>query len=818
MSIRLKLIVGCLGLTMVVFGLGLFARSSQQQIGTIATRIYDEALLSLSYLRSAQNSLVKLEADLRDRLDANAILKTAPRLQQDDPKQSAEIRLDDILGDLKVAADRAISPAGGQKVEEIRNRILHLRADRFVSTPAFLQTLKVIDNELDTAVEIFAGDGYRFRREVGDLIERADRQSQIALAGGVGGALIISVLLSTLIIPPVRRAVGIATAIASGKLDNEIRPSGGGETSQLLTALATMQTSIRELMAAQAASFGSQIALQNTRFDAALNNMSQGLCLIDAEGRLIIRNRRFEEMFCGGDDAPAAEAVLQDERYAALFDTGDPSGAIHALADGRRIAVSSEAVPGGGWVVTLEDFTERHRAEARLTHMTQHDLLTGLPNRRQFRERVAQALLRRRGGRNVAMLSINLDGFKAVNDLLGQPAGDALLQSVSARLLDLAGKGEFVARIGGDEFGIVKNLRLDERPDALAEGVLAALSQPFDLHGVPATVGASIGIALADELADGEAAVETLLKNADLALERAKSEGRSTYRFFEPEMDAQLQMRRKLELDLRGATDRGELELFYQPFVDVETQTITGFEALLRWTHPELGPVSPAEFIPVAEASGLIHAIGHWALLTACQEAATWPDDLVVSVNLSPVQFKNRALVHDVVGALTAAGLPAARLHLEVTESLFLQDGETVAAMLQAFREHGVGVSMDDFGTGYSSLGYLSRFPFDKIKIDQSFVRAVDQRDNHAIIRAVIGLGRAMDIAVIAEGVETAEQLAILRTAGCKEVQGYYFSRPRPSGEVAAAIRQFGTLHGRRTGGARSPHDRLAPAARLAAG
>ncbi|GGK17598.1 putative bifunctional diguanylate cyclase/phosphodiesterase [Salinarimonas ramus] len=458
----------------------------------------------------------------------------------------------------------------------------------------------------------------------------------------------------------------------------------------------------------------------------------------------------------------------------------------HLRADGSEIAVLSYArsieMGGSRAVVVLGvDVTERERAEAKIAHMALHDALTDLPNRVLFRERVDEALSRlRRAGDGVAVLCLDLDHFKAVNDTLGHPVGDKLLTQVAARLTANVREADMVARLSGDEFAIVaRDACAPQALDALAQRLVAALDEPFEIDGHQVVIGLSIGIAIAP--ADG-ADADTLIKNADIALYRAKAEGRRGYRFFEASMDARLQARRLLELDLREAVRRGELVLHYQPQMDTEHDRITGFEALLRWQHPTRGLVPPADFIPVAEETGLIVPIGEWVVRRACADATAWREPYRVAVNLSPAQFKSKALVASIVHALADTRLPAQRLELEITESVLLAETEGNLATLHALKQLGVKISLDDFGTGYSSLSYLRSFPFDKIKIDRSFVRELSEReDSAAIIRAIAGLGQSLGMATMAEGVETREQLERLRTLGLTEVQGYLLSPPRPA-------------------------------------
>jgi diguanylate cyclase (GGDEF)-like protein/PAS domain S-box-containing protein len=461
---------------------------------------------------------------------------------------------------------------------------------------------------------------------------------------------------------------------------------------------------------------------------------------------------------------------------------------IHVLTFGRRVTFEGR----DGYLVAIADITERRKAEARIAHMAHHDGLTNLPNRELYQDRLKQALDHgESGNKRVAVLCVDLDLFKNVNDSFGHPMGDRLLKAVADRLRSEVRGNNLAARLGGDEFAII--LASDVSPNEVsdyANRLIEMLSAGYDIDGIEVVIGASIGIALSP--GDGTSC-EELMRNADMALYRAKSDGGGVHRFFEREMDRLAQRRRDMELDLRRAFANGEFELHYQPLVDIAADRISGFESLLRWRHPEKGMISPADFIPVAEDIGLIVALGEWVLREACTEAAKWPADIKVAVNLSPVQFRSRNLVQAVISALAHSGLSPLRLELEITESLFLAETEANLAILHQLRELGVSISMDDFGTGYSSLSYLRSFPFDKIKIDRSFVKdIVDRPDCVAIVRAISGLGRSLNITTTAEGVETIDQLDWLRAEGCNEVQGFLFSAAKPAAEVAALLLRFG--------------------------
>ncbi|MGX7741092.1 putative bifunctional diguanylate cyclase/phosphodiesterase [Rhodopseudomonas parapalustris] len=461
---------------------------------------------------------------------------------------------------------------------------------------------------------------------------------------------------------------------------------------------------------------------------------------------------------------------------------------IHVLTFGRRVMFDGR----DGFLVAVVDVTERRKAEAKIAHMAHHDGLTNLPNRALYQQRLEQALAQARGsGTIVAVMCVDLDLFKNVNDSFGHPMGDRLLRCVAERLRQQVGDGDLVARLGGDEFAIVlTSLPTPNEASSFAARLIEILSAPYDMDGLEVVIGASVGIALAPS--DGDEC-EALSRNADMALYRAKAAGGGCHHFFEKEMDRQAQIRRDMELDLRQAFARGEFELHYQPLIDLAEDRIGGFETLLRWRHPERGMISPSDFIPVAEDIGLIVGLGEWVLRQACLEAASWPSDVKVAVNLSPVQFRSRNLVQVVISALAQSSLVPHRLELEITESLFLADSEANLATLHQLRSLGVRISMDDFGTGYSSLSYLRSFPFDKIKIDRSFVKDLTERpDCLAIVRAIAGLGRSLDITTLAEGVETIEQLDALRAEGCHEVQGFLFSPARPAAEISGLLMRFG--------------------------
>jgi diguanylate cyclase (GGDEF)-like protein len=545
-----------------------------------------------------------------------------------------------------------------------------------------------------------------------------------------------------------------------------------------------------------------ELERQNIRLDAAVNNISQGLCMMDARGRLVICNEPYARIYDLPEQLLKPGTQLEDI-LSHLFDMGMSAGGtrdeyiawrrdviarreygknIHEL-NNRTIMMQHHPMKDGGWVSTHEDITEQRQNEARIRHLARHDALTDLPNRIEFLEQMAKTEAGLSRGEMAAVLYIDLDHFKAVNDTLGHAVGDEVIKQASARLWGTTRETDVLARLGGDEFALLMR-PIDSAADAarVADRIIKAIATPMLIGGQQIEIGVSVGIAVGP--GDG-VKTDTLVKNADLALYKAKSEGRSTYHFFETGMDADLQQRRSIEAGLRQALQRGELRLVYQPLLGLAENRVICVEALLRWDH-EGRTISPTEFIPIAEETGLIVAIGEWVLREACKTVASWPGDVRIAVNLSPIQFKSKDLVSVVKSALADAQIAATRLELEITETLLLAENDTNLAALHDLRAMGVRISMDDFGTGYSSLSYLRSFPFDKIKIDRSFMRDLTSRgDGQAIIKAVVGLGQSLGMSTTAEGVETEEQLEMVRAHGVSEVQGFLFSPPLPPAALA---------------------------------
>jgi diguanylate cyclase (GGDEF)-like protein len=547
---------------------------------------------------------------------------------------------------------------------------------------------------------------------------------------------------------------------------------------------------------------------KHSQLNIALANMVQGLSMFDRNLRLIVANKRFAEIygiplemltpgthvrklikyridsgqFLGG----SVETYLAKRIAAAENATG--ASRIYDLPDGRTISIRYVPLPEGGWVSTHEDITEATRKEAKITYMAQHDALTGLCNRYTLADRLKDEFSRCNRGYRFALLAIDLDYFKTVNDRHGHAVGDKLLSEVGARLKSITRETDVVARLGGDEFAILQSdIKTSEDALLLAQRIVATLIEPFAIDGHTISIGSSVGIALAP--GDGDVS-ERLMVNCDLALYRAKELGRSSVCFFELALESRIKDRLALQQDLGLALRNGELELHYQPFVSLETDRISGVEALIRWRHPVRGLISPTDFIPLAEETGHIVSIGAWALTEACTTVAAWPSELKVAVNLSAVQFKREGLLASIQAALQASQIPPQRLELEITESLVLETCETVRRTLDQIHELGVSIALDDFGTGYSSLSYLQSVPFDKIKIDRSFIKncSTDQRSID-IVRGIVGMAKALDMVVVAEGVETAEQRDIVRGCGCDQFQGYLFSQPRPASDIEAMLK-----------------------------
>jgi diguanylate cyclase (GGDEF)-like protein len=562
----------------------------------------------------------------------------------------------------------------------------------------------------------------------------------------------------------------------------------------IVTALETKRRN-----AELAASYKDQADL----FDAALNNMSHGLVMFDDKGALLVWNHKLVEILGRHEDGFVAGMSLAD--FLQLVDKSDgdclltsairncvSSGSAAQrfvkLADGRTVAVSCQTMDNGNTVVVFEDVTEQAKAHQRIEQLAWTDELTGLMNRASFREVLGKTLAVLRGDQQLALHLLDLDHFKSVNDTLGHPVGDLLLIAASERIQTSCGPDTHIARLGGDEFVVVQRLDGDHEVAALdlANRLIAAIDQPFQIGTHIINVGASIGVALAPRHGDSS---DILLKRADMALYEAKARGRNAVRLFQDEMDELAQQRRLLELDIRAALAAQQFTLAFQPIVDLKRGGVAAFETLLRWRHPTRGAVSPAEFVPVAEETGLIVELGRWVLQEAIAVAVTWPEEVSVAVNFSAAQFVDRQFPDFLAGVLRGHGFAPERLELEITETALLDRSQATLDMLARFRSMGVRISLDDFGTGYSSLSQLRTFPFNKIKIDGSFVRDLGKSPSAiAVVRAVTSIGGVLGITVVAEGVETEEQLQVLSAAGCDQIQGYLFGRPMAADGVPGLL------------------------------
>ena len=699
--------------------------------------------------------------------------------------------------------------------ELVRNgrEVLHL-AENFAQQKALetVETYNGVADGIQEKVRHFRSERLSIAdMETTELVRKGRLLINWVTSIALAAVLLIGPLSLIMIRRVALRLQGITRAMAK-LARNETSVSvkgiaGADEIGEMASAVEVFKANAITLLAQKA-----RLEQLNLWFDIALNNMARGLSMFDAREHLVVCNASYARMY-----GLAPELVLPGTRFEAILDrrltdvrpAGEGGASAErlkvrdaiarvvghrqehrfsqSLSDGRIIEISMRPLETGGWVALHEDVTEQRRAAESIARLARHDTLTGLANRLLFRERLDAAAQGLASGAAFALHCIDLDRFKEVNDLHGHPAGDALLKAVARRLEETVRSSDVIARLGGDEFAVIQaGAGSQAEAESLARRLIAAVGRPYQLQGHRIEIGATIGIALAP--ADG-ANPDDLLKNADMALYRAKADGRGTLMFFDTAMEGRLRARRLLEHDLQAALGAGQLELYYQPIVSLETRRVSGCEALIRWRHPERGMVSPADFIPVAEDIGLIVSIGAWALETAAAAAARWPEEVKVAVNLSAAQFAGPDLTTIAERALQASGLAAGRLELEVTESLILDDDPATLDILHRLRALGIRIALDDFGTGYSSLSYLRSFPFDKIKIDQTFVRDLSQRrDCVAIVGAVAQLARSLDMATVAEGVETEDHLAKVEAAGCTEVQGYLFSRPVPESDIAGVI------------------------------
>ena len=721
-------------------------------------------------------------------------------------KRMGDIGLDDDHGRLvDLLADLADRVVGANGLVTIQRALLDARQ----TLASQRLELGTIDEDYFRSVRIFEATARRLDTLAQRQVVDSTREAYAAVA--TTSVVLLLLALATafdvarrLTVPIERFTAHVRCLRGLEDLERPLSPTlmrRDDEIGLLARSFSRLTGELSRARARLQAESEAQILRQYDRLQAAIATMPQGFFLIDAQERLVVWNDSLLHMYgfkpgevmvgmpisvlvdrCRDGRAHVPEWDYDPLYRRALLD-GQPHQRIDELPDGRTMVVTASPTSDGGAAITHEDITTRRRVEAEIEQLVRFDTATGLANRASFQERIVAALQERDDDEQIALLYLDLDHFKTVNDSLGHTIGDRLLAEVAARIIAATSDWEHVGRLGGDEFAVLQtHLFQPMAATDLARRLHDSISQPYEIDGSRIVVGASIGIAVAP---DDAAEAGALLAHADMALYRAKSEGRGVTRFFEPEMDAHMQARRTLELDLRGAIERSEFELHYQPLIGAKSNLVEGFEALLRWRHPDRGLVSPVDFIPLAEETGLIGDIGAWVLREATRVAATWPDDLRVAVNISPIQIRTRVLILDVMAALGRSGLRADRLELEITEGVLLADTEATLATLAQFRDIGVRIAMDDFGTGYSSLGYLRRFAFDKVKIDQSFVRDLcETADSVAIVRAVTSLCSSLGITTTAEGVETEAQRDRLLLEGCDQFQGYLFGRPMPEAAV----------------------------------
>jgi diguanylate cyclase (GGDEF)-like protein len=794
MSIRYKFflafsILAALGCSLALFGFRGIATS-----GDLVVRLYDGPLQGLNHVRSAH-------AELND---ARLLLRRGPGDGVDGETHARlEKLVADIAADLRIIRERIQDRDVLTALTAAENRIrdwsetgfktLEAPEDGRTMVPASFAILQKGDDAaaaLDNVAAIVAAYGLQYRTQAEAAVATAGT-TMLALA--IGTALIgllLAVSFAYSIGKPISEAMTAIERAAAGNFTDQIASSRRDEIGHLLRSLAVMQSNLKMRT-------DEDYAMME-KLDDALNNMSQGLCMFGADDRLVLWNQRYAKMYripsdrlfvgCSLDEMlearKAAGTAYRDigEYHARLHEaitTRSPNSLIAELVDGRIVNVAYRPNHNGGWVSTHEDISERRQDEARIAHLAFHDQLTGLPNRAAFSDHIAKTFGRASiDNESFAVLRIDLDRFKEINDVYGHSSGDRFLAEI-ARRLGLTCQGSFLARSGGDEFTIISSV--GAQPAAAEElcwQLSTVLETPVRIDAYEIQASFTIGASVYPQ--DG-ADVDTLVATAEAALYRAKAEQRGTVRFFEPAMDRQVREKRSLQQDIAQALEKNELELYFQPQA-LTGGKVFGFEVLLRWHHPVRGMVSPGIFIPLAEEIGAIRAIDRWVLREACREAASWPNPLSIAVNLSPIDFRQNDIPAMILAVLLETGLNPQRLEVEITEGVLIDDFERTIAVLRRIKNLGVRIAMDDFGTGYSSLSYLQSFPFDKIKIDQTFIAKIDNSNSPAaaIIHAILGLGRALELPVIAEGVETEEQLAFLAKEGCNEVQGYLIGRPSP--------------------------------------
>jgi diguanylate cyclase (GGDEF)-like protein/PAS domain S-box-containing protein len=783
--------LACLAFLAICAAMGGMAVQTQSALGSMATNIYDRVYLGTIYIARAQIEFLHFRS-------------AHPNLVAVPASAAADLQLTHVLEDLDIAVDRAMSEKTRLLCKALHGRIAELRRH------ADAASISEIDIDLARAVRSYDVDGLRARDDAEHFVSATNAALRNAVLFALGLSVIVGMALDQAVIPSLQRGVKIAREISAGNLTNVITARGRSETATLLRALATMQAAILanmdETKSLHAAELGrqqaheSELASAFARLRELSDSTFEGL-LIHRDGAVLDANTAFCDMFglsleCARGRSVAAFAPGWEQTL-----NRPPRAAESAAREIEMTTAGGATLPvevqsrgisyaGGDALVTaVRDVRERLAAERRIRFMAHHDLLTGLANRFTLNDALVRVLATaQRVGHSTAIFCIDLDRFKVVNDTLGHPMGDLVLQQVAARLQAVIRDTDIAARIGGDEFVVVQTM-VHEPSDAacLAKRLVERLSDDYDLNGQHVCLGATIGIAIYPQ---NGTEPEVLIRNADLALNRAKSLGRGLYHFFEEEMGVAQRNRVEMERDLAEAIAAGSFELAFQPLLDAKSEEVVAFEALIRWPHPTRGLIQPSQFIALAEYTGLIVPIGRWVLESACRAALTWNRPCKVSVNISPRQIRAGDLPAVVADILARTGLPACRLELEVTENILMDDEHQALMALTSLKQLGLHIVLDDFGTGYSSLSYLHRFRFDKIKIDKSFVQNLaHDRGARTIVRAILAMAHQLDLLVTAEGVETDDQLALLRSADCDEVQGFLLGPPMQSHRVNAYLR-----------------------------